>query len=295
MGGLFSGFDDLSFSVSNGDIGYRTDCQSTPEELAGLFQKFKGNVVVVTGAGISSHQLPTFRTESGSGLWGSFSQTILSKTNFYDNPDPCWKLTANVRQLQIDKKLHPSLSHYILHHLLKRGFIPKIITQNIDSLHCYKDDKGKIIELHGCVADYGICEKCKKETQLDILNIIRTQKSPRCPFCDSVLRPPVAFFGDVIPDELRREAVALLNNAAVVVLIGTHCMVDPLLSMATEAKRMGAIIVEINVSKTTASQFVDMSLIDKSDTILSTVSRILMPDLDIDNVDLEDWDCYRKF
>ena len=294
MGILFSGFQNISLNVSNGDIGYKTDCDNTPESLAELIKQYQGNVVVVTGAGISSHQLPTFRTETGSGLWGSFSQTILSKANFSDDPDPCWKLTANVRQLQVDKKLHPSLSHYILHHLLQRQYIQKIITQNIDALHCYKEDKGQIIELHGCVSDFAICEKCNKERKLDILKIIQTKKSPTCPVCGNVLKPPVAFFGDIIPENIRKEAVSLMNNANVIIMIGTHCMVDPLLSMATEAKRMGAIIVEINISKTTASQFVDMSLIDRCDNVLSVVSKVLMPDLDIENIDLEKWECYKE-
>ena len=293
MGNFLGTLNDISFNVTTGDIGYKTECENTPKSLANLINDFKGNVVVVTGAGISSHQLPTFRTETGSGLWGSFSQTILSKSNFYDDPDPCWKLTANVRQLQVDKKLHPSLSHYILHHLLKRGFISKIITQNIDSLHCYKGDENDIIELHGSVSDYAICEKCNMNRHVDILNIIQTQKSPKCPVCNSILKPLVAFFGDIIPDKVRKEATSLMNNANVIILIGTHCTVDPLLSMATEAKRMGAVLVEINISHTSASKFVDMSLIDKCDNILSEVSKILMPDLDIDNVILENWECYK--
>jgi NAD-dependent deacetylase len=294
MGILFSDLENLTIPVSNMDIGYGADCENTTEELANLIQKYKGSVVVVTGAGISSHQLPTFRAENGHGLWKSFSQSILSKSNFNDNPDPCWQLIANVRQLQVDRKLHPSLSHYILHNLLVRGFIQKIITQNIDSLHCYKGDEERIVELHGYVSDYGICENCKTQIRVPVLDIIQTKKSPRCPVCDSILKPPVAFFGDIIPGALRKEASSLLNNANVVVLIGTHCTVDPILSMVLEAKRVGAILVEINISKTTASRFADMSLMDKSDNILSVVSRIVMPDLDIDNVNLEKWQCYKE-
>ena len=81
--------------------------------------------------------------------------------------------------------------------------------------------------------------------------------------------------------------------SSVVLLVGTHCTVDPVLSYVTEAKRNGAIIVEINKTRTSASSFVDMSLIDEADKIFKKVGQCLIDDVDFEKINIEEWETDR--
>ncbi|KAH0786437.1 NAD-dependent deacylase [Histomonas meleagridis] len=265
------------------------DFSNTVECVIELIKKYKGRIVIITGAGVSAHQLPTFRSNNSSGLWEAFSPPILKIDNFYSNPKPSWKLLANVRNLQVSNILHPSLTHYVIHYLIQRGYVSKLITQNIDGLHMFKSDVSHVIELHGAVDDFGFCEKCNKKRPVDNLAILQTGECPTCDLCKSVLRPNVAFFGDVIDHKKRQDATSAISNCDLLILVGTHCTVDPVLSMAGEAHRNGSILVEINLTKTHASTFMNISLEGKSDEIFKQIGKELFKDIDFDNINLEDW------
>jgi NAD-dependent deacetylase len=89
----------------------------------------------------------------------------------------------------------------------------------------------------------------------------------------------VAFFGDEIAISKRTAATAALAACELLILIGTHCTVDPVLSFALNCKREGVVVVEINLSPTTASSFVDISLRGKADALLLEIGQELMPDI----------------
>ena len=60
MGGIFSDFSN--FEIKEIDIGIKKNYLNTIEELFNLFEQNKGKIIVITGAGISSNSLPTFRS-----------------------------------------------------------------------------------------------------------------------------------------------------------------------------------------------------------------------------------------
>jgi NAD-dependent deacetylase len=292
MGGILtlskSSLEHIDFVES--DIGDRLPVSNTIPCVASLIRRFAPRVVIVTGAGVSSHQLPTFRSDNNSGLWEAFSTPVLDLANFYTNPGPPWKLLANVRNLQVNRILHPSLAHHIIHGLISRHFISHVITQNIDGLHSFASDLDKVIELHGAVTNYGICAQCNEQRCVDHLEILRTCEAPRCAACGSILKPPVAFFGDAIEESKRVAAAAALAQCDLLILLGTHCTVDPVLSMALSCQRANGIVVEINLSVTTASTFANVSLQGKADDIFLEIANELMPDVTWENTKVEDWE-----
>jgi NAD-dependent deacetylase len=239
---------------------------------------------------VSAHQLPTFRSDNNSGLWEAFSTPVLDLTNFYRNPGPPWKLLANVRNLQVTRILHPSLAHHAIHHLLARRFISHVITQNIDGLHSFASDLPRVIELHGAVSNYGICERCRVNRCFDHLQILQTCEAPLCPACGSVLKPPVAFFGDAIEEEKRAAAAAAVAECDILILLGTHCTVDPVLSIAANCQRANGIIVEINVAATRASAFASVSIQGRADDVFLEIAAALMPDVRWHKIRLGDWE-----
>ena len=276
MGGLFSGLFELN--VKETDIGIKVQLENTIDQAVKLLRDNYGRVVFITGAGISATQLPTFRSNDNSGLWGVLPSLIMSKSQFYQNPLPSWRIAANVRNLQLNGTLKHTMSHNILHKLCADGYISTIITQNCDSLHNYDDDYDEnVIELHGAVNDYGMCEKCNELRDVDTLQILNHDKCPTCPVCGSVLKPPVAFFEDTIPTHIREEAYDALSKCDVIFVVGTYCAVDPVYSMVASAKRNGTILVEINPEESNGSKYMDVSLRGTSDDILSKIAQQMYP------------------
>jgi NAD-dependent deacetylase len=292
MGGILTlsqrSLEHIDFVES--DIGDRLPVSNTIACVVSLIQRFAPRVVIVTGAGVSSHQLPTFRSDNDSGLWEAFSTPVLDLANFYTNPGPPWKLLANVRNLQVNRILYPSLAHHVIHALISRHFVSHVITQNIDGLHSFASDIDKVIELHGAVTHYGICAQCNEQQYVDHLEILRTCEAPRCTVCGSVLRPPVAFFGDPIEEPKRIAAAAALAKCDLLIVLGTHCTVDPVLSMVLNCQKCNGIVVEINLSVTRASTFANVSLQGKADDIFLEIANALMPDVTWENTKLEDWE-----
>jgi NAD-dependent deacetylase len=178
----------------------------------------------------------------------------------------------------------------VIHHLLEKEIVSKVITQNIDGLHNFKGDQSKVIQLHGAVENYGICEKCGRKSDIDYLAILRTSTAPVCSKCGSVLRPTVALFGDLIDEDSRSMAYSAMQNCDLLILVGTHCTVDPVLSITSEAKKTGCIVAEINLSAaTSASHFVDIRLEGSADDIFREIGKALVRDVSWELLNVEEW------
>jgi NAD-dependent deacetylase len=282
----------IEVRILDTDAGEASVVSNTVECVVDLLRRHSPHCTVITGAGISAHQLPTFRSNDNSGLWEAFTPAngAVTRAGFYSKPKQTWLLLANIRHLQITGRLHPSLAHHVVHHLLRQHFVSHVITQNIDSLHSFRGDLDSVTELHGAVHDYGICEQCRRHTQIDVVEIIHNQTCPICETCGAVLKPPVAFFGDLIETEKRDRAAEVLCDSSLVITIGTHMAVDPVLSMVTTAKQNNSVIVQINLTATAANRFVDVALQGKADDILGAIGRQLMPQIDWDGLKLDEWD-----
>ena len=282
MGLLFSNLGN--FEIKEIDAGYRLECENTIEEAVRLIRQFSGSVCVITGAGISSHALPTFRSNNHNGLWEALSIPNYSKEKFYEDPKIAWKLIANIRNLQLQNDLKPSLAHKVLHELVQKHVVSSIITQNVDSLHTFKGFNDKIFELHGAVDDYGFCEKCKQKKLVDHIRVLQTCEAPLCDVCQSVLMPSVKFFQDKIDEKVRKGAYNEIQKCDVLFLVGTHCEVDPVLSFAEVAKQNGTILIEVNTETTRATPFMDVVLRGKSDDIFRQIYQELYPNENINDL-----------
>ena len=180
--------------------------------------------------------------------------------------------------------LKPSVTHYVLHYLLKDGFISSILTQNVDGLHNIDGDAERVIELHGAVSDYGLCETCHALRKVDHMQVLQDGVCPKCGVCGAILKPPVAFFEDMIPSPLRLKAKGYIDNCDVLLLVGTHCAVNPVLSYAQTAKLNGAVLVEINKTPTEATKFVDISLRSTSDDVFKEIGKEMFSGVDFEEM-----------
>jgi NAD-dependent deacetylase len=285
----------IEANILQTDLGFGGEFTDTVDCVVNLLQVHAGRAVLISGAGLSAHKLPTFRSNNNSGLWDSFSPPSIASATTFDNPTLVWRLMSNIRNMQVTGMLHPSLAHFVIHELLCRGILSHVITQNIDRLHCFASDMSKVIELHGAVADFGICQHCNCKRPVEHMQLLHTGGFPLCEVCQSPLKPPVAFFGDKIDVEKREAARCALMHADLLILVGTHCTVDPVLSMAADAKNSGCVIVEINLTATHASRLVDVSLRGTADELFGNIAKVMMADIDWDGINLEKWDSIEEY
>ncbi len=218
-------------------------------------------VAVLTGAGISAESgVPTFRGEDG--LWKKFKPEELANVDaFLRNPDLVWGWYRHRREI-IDK-VNPNPGHYALAQMEKRISDFTLITQNIDGLH-RRSGSANILELHGniqrnkCIKCNRIYEELPDET---------SDKVPGCG-CGGMIRPDVVWFGEMLPQQVIRDAFKAAERSAVFISIGTSAIVQPAASLPVAAKAKGAYLVEVNVERTVLTHLADESFLGKSGEIL---------------------------
>tara|TARA_R110000764_G_scaffold220875_1_gene309187 strand:+ start:902 stop:1588 length:687 start_codon:yes stop_codon:yes gene_type:complete len=183
------------------------------------------NIVVLTGAGISSESgLKTFRDANG--LWeGHDVMEVASPQGFYNNPQLVLEF-YNQRRRQLSS-VYPNQAHLALVELDKHYNV-HIITQNVDDLH-ERAGSSQVLHLHGellkarsmastddvfeCKNDIRLGDKCKNGYQI---------------------RPHIVWFGEAVP--LLEDAMNITEKADYLIIIGTSMQVYPAASLIDYAK-----------------------------------------------------------
>src|SRR5262245_15355971 len=108
--------------------------QSAPIEQVAHLLRHARQVVVLTGAGLSTPSgIPDFRSPE-SGLWEHTDpMEVASLASFRFRPE---RFFAWLRPLARHiAHAHPNPAHYALAALEQAGYVKQVITQNIDGLH----------------------------------------------------------------------------------------------------------------------------------------------------------------
>ncbi|WP_292663019.1 NAD-dependent deacylase [Nitratifractor sp.] len=198
------------------------------------------NAAAFTGAGISVESgIPTFRGPEG--LWSRYDPKVLDLGYFYEHPAECWKVIKEIFYDYMGAKARPNAAHKLLAELEKQGKLRGVITQNIDNLHQEAGSRN-VVEFHG-TAQTLLCTECGDRTPFTEHDL--SQLPPRCKKCGGLLKPDFIFFGEGIPPQAYRDAMALAEEADLLLVIGTTGEVMPASMIPYEAKQ--AKIIEINV------------------------------------------------
>jgi NAD-dependent deacetylase len=187
----------------------------------------KKKLVVLTGAGISAESgIKTFRDAGG--LWeGHNVNDVATPEGWYKNP----KLVLdfyNQRRQQLHQ-VQPNLGHQILAEL-EQDFDVFIITQNVDNLH-EKSGSSNVLHLHG--------ELLKVRSTINRNYILDWETDLNFGDVDdkgNQLRPHIVWFGEEVP--ALEEAVTIVENADILVIIGTSLQVYPAASLMNFADPM---------------------------------------------------------
>lgn len=224
---------------------------TVPDTLIQVLREAR-SITVLTGAGISAESgIPTFR-DSQTGLWAQYDPHQLATPEaFHQNPTLVMDWYRWRRSLVSQSA--PNAGHLALAQmeaaLQRENHAFHLITQNVDGLHAQAGSR-RLIELHGSLQRL----RCANDSS----HYQTTQwgedgSQPQCPTCDAHLRPDVVWFGEPLPAQALEDALRAARACDVFFSIGTSGVVEPAASLAYEALRAGATLVEINPQPTPLS------------------------------------------
>ena len=211
-----------------------------------------GNIVILTGAGISKESgLDTFRGNGG--LWQGFRvEKVASPHAFHENPDMVHSFYNERKSKLLDETIKPNAAHEALATLEKNwsGNVT-IVTQNVDNLHERAGSKN-LIHMHGELLK-GRCVSCGAvdEWTHDM------STDSQCNHCGktSTMRVHVVWFGEM-PLKMK-EIEHLLRDCDLFASIGTSGNVYPAAGFVDLVSHYGlAKTVELNLEPSlNADQF----------------------------------------
>jgi NAD-dependent deacetylase len=239
-----------------------------PVDLINILRRAE-RVAALTGAGVSQESgLRTFR-EAQAGLWAQYKPTDLASPEaFARDPKLVWDWYAWRREAI--KGVRPNAGHYALAELERKTPAFTLITQNVDGLHRMAGSVN-IHELHGNIQRVR-CAECSTFTENWGDD---TEAVPACDVCGGLLRPDVVWFGEALPRHELEAAVIATRSCDVFFSIGTSGVVQPAASLASEARKAGAIVVEINAESTSLTPKTDFAFQGKSGEILPALVRTI--------------------
>ena len=228
------------------------------------------SVVVLSGAGVSAESgVPTFR-DAQTGLWQRFNpEQLATEEAFRDNPSMVW--TWYVWRAMLVNSVDPNPGHRAIgawqQHLAARNGSLTVATQNVDDLH-ERGGADDVLHLHGSLHEYR-CLDCDTPAAFDPATTGVTAQQEfshdslvptvTCTHCDlGVWRPVVVWFGEMLPDEAFGQAVSALQQADLVVVVGSSSLVQPAASLPSIGHEAGAALIEINPSVTALSNTADL-------------------------------------
>lgn len=232
-------------------------------EIAEIARQLSGSrsVLFVTGAGISADSgLPTYR-----GIGGLYEQestddgvpieVALSGEMFRRDPALTWKYIHQIESACRDAA--PNRAHELIAVLERKMDRVWTLTQNVDGLHRAAGSQ-RIIDIHGDV-HHLVCTRCGHRWRVE--NYAGLSIPPSCPECASLVRPEVVLFGEMLPlDRVQVLQEQLTRGFDAVFSIGTTSVFPYIAEPVLDARRRGALTVEINPGTSEVSHVVDYRL-----------------------------------
>ena len=191
-------------------------------------------------------------------------------------------------------RAQPNEGHRALAVLEQRGMLGGLLTQNVDGLH-QQAGSNSVLELHGnihhvaCLDCYGRFSREQIQHQLRETNPhmlgIRAQSLPDgdaqlepealssfqvpwCVHCGGMLQPDVVFFGDGVPPARTQAALAAMEAADSLLVIGTSLTVFSGFRFCRLAAAAGKPIAAINIGKTRADDMLALKVADSAEHVL---------------------------
>jgi NAD-dependent deacetylase len=210
-------------------------------------------VAVVTGAGMSAESgVPTFR-DAQTGLWEQYAAEDLATPEAWER-DPAFVWAWYLSRFGAVGRVQPNAGHGAVARWADLAPHVAVVTQNIDDLH-ERAGSRDVVHLHGSLTSFR-CGRCETayEGRIDVPEReVKRVDPPACPRCGGLVRPGVVWFGEMLPLHAWERAVALVEAAELVVVVGTSGIVHPAAGLPVLARGAGAVVVEVNPRETDVS------------------------------------------
>jgi NAD-dependent deacetylase len=226
-------------------------------------------VVILTGAGISSESgIPTFR-DALAGLWSKYDPADLATPEAFARDPELVSRWYDERRCQV-ARCRPNPGHLALAQfqraMLAKDLSCTLVTQNVDRLH-QAAGAVNVIELHGTLWVWR-CLDCR-HTNEECGPAFKSYP-PRCR-CGGLRRPDVVWFGEMLPQDVFSAAQAAVAWCDYFISVGTSSVVYPAAGLIEQALASGAQSLEVNPQPTPFSEHVTWSIRCKGGEVLPRI------------------------
>jgi NAD-dependent SIR2 family protein deacetylase len=249
---------------------------------------------VLTGAGCSTASgIPDYRDAAGE--WKRVARPVMledflasehTRKRYWARSLVGWRRMSGAE---------PNDAHRSLAALEGDGRIEQLVTQNVDGLHQAAGSQN-VIDLHGRVDEVRCmsCERRSPRAQLQADLIARNPAFadldafaapdgdaeldrvdfaafdvPSCEACGGLLKPDVVFFGESVPRERVRNAMAALERSDAMLIVGSSLMVYSGYRFADAMAQAGKPLAAVNLGKTRADDLLELKVTDRCADALS--------------------------
>jgi NAD-dependent SIR2 family protein deacetylase len=278
------------------ELAARAEVSDTARRSAELVAR--GGVLVLTGAGVSTASgIPDYRDERGAWKraqpmqFREFTGSDAARRRYW---------ARSFLGFGVLGRAQPNLAHRVLAAWLARDFVSTLVTQNVDGLHQAAGSE-RVIDLHGRI-DRVVCLACRRVSARSALQHELAELNPdwaarpaviapdgdadpghtdytnfRVPACacGGTLKPDVVFFGENVPKERVAQAMAALEDARCLLVVGSSLMVFSGYRFARAAERRGLPIVVVNRGHTRADAIAALKLDSDAGQALSAMAECL--------------------
>jgi NAD-dependent SIR2 family protein deacetylase len=257
------------------------------------------NTLVLTGAGMSTASgIPGYRDREGVRRGNlptqgpEFRRSQAAQRRYWARSMVGWPVLAGAR---------PNAGHRALAALEQGGHLRGLLTQNVDGLHSQAGSRA-VLELHGNI-HVTVCLDCNERSsrasvqeQLLAANphfagIVATPlpdgdaqlepealadfRLPACPHCGGTLMPDVVFFGDNVPAARTAAALAMLDAADALLVVGSSLVVFSGFRFCRLAHAAGKPIAALNLGYTRADPLLTLKIEKQAEHLLPGVAHLL--------------------
>jgi NAD-dependent SIR2 family protein deacetylase len=255
--------------------------------------------LVLTGAGLSTASgIPDYRDREGvrrgrQPIQGpEFRRSQAVQRRYWARSMIGWPVLAQAR---------PNAGHEALAAIEAAGRLGSLLTQNVDGLH-QRAGSHAVLELHGNIHSV-LCLQCGVrvprafvQTQLQDLNphianaaaqplpdgdaqvepeLLDEFTLPVCSHCGGTLMPDVVFFGDNVPAARTACALAQMEAADALLVVGSSLMVYSGFRFCRLAHAAGKPIAALNLGRTRADHLVALKIEESAERLLPQVAARL--------------------
>ncbi|HEY0462950.1 MAG TPA: NAD-dependent protein deacetylase [Polyangiaceae bacterium] len=256
-----------------------------------------GQVFVLTGAGVSTDSgIPDYRDEDGA--WKG-SEPIQYRDFVASDAVRRRYWARSMRGFPLLSHARPNAAHLALAELEARNALSLLVTQNVDGLH-QRAGSTSVVDLHGridqvrCLGCGALTARAALQSELIARNPDFSQASAvvkpdgdaelsdvdtrnfeiaECRTCGGMLKPDVVFFGENVPAARVTFAMAALERANLLLIVGTSLMVFSGFRFARAAVRFGVPIAIVNRGVTRADELSALKIQGNVGEVLSEAAR----------------------